>query len=96
MNIIKTEVSREAIITAPEPSGRLERWARQVLRRGGLLGPPKILNLFQAGLVLYRFETDDGRFALVPMTIEMYEDVEHPEAIAREQALEALADLAKP
>ena len=75
--IVKTTFSSEGTIELPPREGEQE---------------PQILNLFQACKSAWRFETDDGRYAVTPIDNELLDDGSFLafEAEAREQALKVL------
>lgn len=88
----KVSFSREATIDYGPAGGRLERLVRRLFR-----WPERrrIQSLFQRDEVAFRFETDDGRVAIVPMDRPEYERLGHDRAQAEAYRLAqpALAEL---
>lgn len=95
-NIVKTTYSEQATILFDEPGGRVRAFFRRIGRKLGLISRARpALSLFQQNMCAYRFETDDGRVSIVPMSRELARDAAFDaEAVAREQAVEALGKIA--
>jgi hypothetical protein len=94
VNIVRTEFSNQATLPPPaESGGPLRHLLRRVLRWFGFIAPaPGPLSLFQHNMGAYRFETDDGRVSIVPVSMELVHDSEvGAEHLAREAAVRELS-----
>jgi hypothetical protein len=86
-NIVKTGFSTNAMLPAPSVEG----WLRRRLVRLGLKETlrPELRSAFAQNKGVYRFETDDGRVAIVPVSL----GAGNVEGIARDMAIDQLRSL---
>lgn len=91
MNIVRTDFTTEGTFLHPEPHPRVPGWLRRFLRHRGWMRPVPAFNLFQSHCGAFRFETADGRAAIVLVPLELVnQDRDAAERYAREVAIPEL------